>query len=67
MILNKERSQHGHRISHPPGWIRAGGRPGEHGPPTASARRPARPDSPPPAAAPAPRRPAQLHGPPRWP
>jgi EmrB/QacA subfamily drug resistance transporter len=60
MILNKERSQHSHRISSPARLGPRGGRPAAR--PARPVPQPARPDSPPPAAAPAPR-PAQLHGP----
>ena len=59
MILNKERSQHSHRISSPARLDRRHGRPAAR--PARPVPQPARPDSPPPAAAPA-RRPAQLHG-----
>jgi EmrB/QacA subfamily drug resistance transporter len=60
MILNKERSQHSHRISSPARLGPRRGRPAAR--PAQPVPQPARPDSPPPAAAPAPR-PAQLHGP----
>ena len=60
MILNKERSQHSHRISSPARLDPRRGRPAAR--PARPVPQPARPDSPPPATAPAPR-PAQLHGP----